>query len=73
MGDGFFAGQNATNGKEAGLHDGVDAATHARFAGNFVSVDDVELNVLVDHNSLHIAGQGVPNFFGSVKCVQQED
>ena len=44
--DGFFAGQHAADGEEAGLHDGVDARAHAGFARHRVAVDHVELDLL---------------------------
>ena len=35
--DGIFAGEHAADGKEAGLHDGIDASAHARFRGRLRS------------------------------------
>jgi len=69
----FVAGQNAGNGEETGLHDGIDAVTHTGRFGDFVCVDDIEANVLVNHVFLHITGQGIPDFFGAVDGVEQED
>ena len=53
--------QDAGDGKEAGLHHGVDAAAHARFARNFARVDDEETSRAVQSN-------GCCTFCG--KCCQ---
>jgi len=70
--DGFLARQHTADGEETGLHDGVDAATHAGFLGHLVTVDDVKLQLLVDDLLLNQAGQVVPNVVGAVDAVQQE-
>jgi len=58
--DGFLARQHSADGEEARLHDGVDATAHAGLLGHIVTVDDVELQLLVDDLLLHQAGQVVP-------------
>ena len=50
--DGLFARQHAADGKEASLHDGVDAAAHSGIARDFVSVDDEKLQALLDDGFL---------------------
>ena len=69
----FLARQDAANGEEAGLHDGVDAAAHAGVFRHLVGIDDVELDLLFNQVLLHIARQGIPNLFGTVDAVHQED
>ena len=54
--DGCFAGQDAADGEEAGLHDGVDAGAHAGFAGTVYAVDDVELDFLAKMLLLDLSG-----------------
>ena len=71
--DGFIAGQHATDGEEAGLHDGVDTGAHAGFARHGVAIDDVELDLLVHHLLLRAPGELVPDFGGGVRRVEQED
>ena len=73
LGDGFVARQDAGDGEEAGLHDGVDAAAHAGLLGNIVGVDDVELEFLLDDVLLDFLRQLVPDFLRAVDAVQQED
>ena len=71
--DGLFARQHAADGEEAGLHDGVDARTHAGIARHRVAVDHVELDLLAQHLFLRRLGQLVPDFVGGVRRVEQED
>src|SRR5262249_43183496 len=71
-GDGLFAGQHAADGEETGLHDGVDAAAHARGFGDFVTIDDVEFQLFVDDLLLHLARQFVPDVGGSEGAVEQK-
>ena len=61
------------DGKEAGLHDGVDARPHAGLARHLVAVDHIELDLLGDHLFLRAAGQLVPHFRSGVGRVEQED
>ncbi|GBC79361.1 hypothetical protein HRbin09_00577 [bacterium HR09] len=53
LGDGFFPGEHAGNGKKAGLHDGVDAHPHAGFLGHLVSVNDIKLELFLENLLLH--------------------
>src|SRR4029077_11501756 len=71
-GDGFVARQDAGDGEEAGLHDGVDAAAHACELGYFVAVDDVEIQLFGDDLVLHQAGQLVPDGVGIEGAVEEE-
>ena len=70
--DGLFARQDAGDGEEAGLHDGVDAAAHAGQFGHFVGVDVVEFELLVDDRLLDFDRQVVPDFVGAENAVEQE-
>src|SRR5437016_11129666 len=65
-------GQNAADGEKACLHDGVDAAAHARFPRHAVSIDQIEFELLVDDGLLDLARQMAPNFFLTKGGVQQE-
>ena len=67
LGDRFLARQDSGEGEEAGLHDGVDAATHAGLDGHARAVDDVELHLLLDHLLLRVARQLVPDLAGRVR------
>jgi hypothetical protein len=70
--DGLFPRQHAANGKEASLHDGVDAAAHPGIARDFVSIDHEKLQTLLDDGFLRRSRQMVPNIFGTKRRVQQE-
>ena len=58
--DGFFARQHAADGKEAGLHDGVDARAHPGFARDRVAVDHIELDLLASAYPAACAAAGGP-------------
>src|SRR5574341_192752 len=73
LGDGLLARQDAADGEEGGLHDGVDASAHAGLLGDIVTVDDVELELLLDDLSLNFGGQVIPDFIRAIKAVQQEN
>jgi hypothetical protein len=45
----FVLRQDAGDGEEAGLHDGVDAPPHAGFERDLIGVDDPEPDALGDH------------------------
>ena len=70
--DGFVAGQNARQREVAGLHNRIDAATHARLFGDFDSVDRIQFQVLLDNFFLNFDRQVVPNFFRFERSVQQK-
>ena len=70
--DGVFARQDARDGKEAGLHDGVDAPAHAGGLGHLVGVDHEEAHFLIDDAFLGLARQVLPNFLGAIQAVEQE-
>ena len=70
--DGFVTRQDAGDGEEAGLHDGVDAAAHAGLLGNGKSVDRVELQLFFNDGFLAFDREFVPDFFRTVNGVQEE-
>jgi hypothetical protein len=72
LSNGSFARKDAADGKEGCLHDGVHASTHARLFGHFITVDDIELELLLDDVLLYFNGKVVPYFVGAVKAVEQE-
>jgi hypothetical protein len=72
LGDGLFAGQDAADGEEAGLHHGVDAGAHAGGLGDGVGVDGVELELLGDDLILDLAGEVVPDLIGLEGGVEEE-
>ena len=71
--DRLVARKHAADCEEAGLHDGVDARAHTGFARHCVSIDDVELNLLLQHLLLHSLGELVPHFSRGVRRVEEED
>jgi hypothetical protein len=72
-GNRLVARQDAGDGEEAGLHDGVDAPAHAGLFGHVVGVDDVEAQFLLDDVALDFLRQMVPDFVRAVDAVEQED
>ena len=58
--------------EEAGLHDGVDAPTHAGLFGHLVGVDGVHLELEVDDALLRLLGQPVPDLLGREGSVDKE-
>jgi len=70
--DGFLAGQNAADSEETSLHNRIDAIAHAGFIGNFVRIDHIEVNLLVDQIALHLHRQCIPDLFRSVNSIEQE-
>ena len=71
-GDRFLARQHSADREEAGLHDRVDAAAHARFARNGISIDHIELELLIQDLLLRFAREMVPNLIGGKWRIQQE-
>src|SRR6202140_2587041 len=63
--------QDAANGEEAGLHDGVDAAAHAGLAGYGVGINDENTQMFLDDLLLEFPGQVIPHFGGSKRRIQQ--
>jgi len=53
MGNSFFSGHNVAESEEACLHDGIDATAHARFFGDLVGIDGIDIELLVDNLLLH--------------------
>ena len=70
--DGFRLGQDVGQSEEAGLHDGIETTTHARFARHLVAVDDPELQLLLEDGLLDFAGQMLPDLIRAVGGVQQK-
>jgi len=70
--NGFFTGQNAADGKEAGLHDGVQTPSHAGLLSHLVGINGVELQMLANHIVLNFTGQMLPDFLRTVDAVEQE-
>ena len=65
-------GDYVRNLEERGLHDGVDAATHAHLAGDLDRVDGVELQVLFGDGILHGSGQLLVHLLRRPGAVEQE-
>ena len=70
--DGFIPRQHTGNGKEAGLHDGIDARSHSGFLCHIVGVDNVKFQFFLDDFFLHLARQFVPHLIRAVRGIQQE-
>ena len=66
--NGFITRQDAGDGEEAGLHDGVDAATHAGLFGHIVGVDGVELEFLLDDILLDFLAAAYPRLPRGRRC-----
>ena len=64
--NGFVAWQDAGDGKEAGLHDGVDTAAHAGLFGYIVGIDGVEFELLLNDVFLDFLGQLIPDFLRAI-------
>ena len=73
LGDRLFAGQDARDREEAGLHDRVDPAAHPEGLRDLVGVDDPDLDALLQDLLLHLEGQAVPRLGGPVRRVHEED
>jgi len=73
LGDCFVARQDARDGEEAGLHDRVDAPSHAGLARDLVGVDHEQTQPLIDELLLHLARQLIPDLARRVGRVQQND
>jgi hypothetical protein len=72
-GDGVVLRQDAGDGEEAGLHDGVDAPPHAGLGGDGVGVDHPQLQALVDDLAAQRRRQRVPYLVGRRRRVEQEN
>src|SRR6266480_1641645 len=70
-GDRVGGRQDAADGEEAGLHDGVDAAPHACVASYSVGVDDENTQPFLDYLPLEFPGQVIPHFGGCKRYIQQ--
>jgi len=70
--DRLFLGQDTGDGKETGLHDGVDAHTHAGLLGHFIGVNDVEIHLFVDDFFLIDPRQRIPDLIVAAQGVQQK-
>ena len=70
--DGLIMGQHAGDGKKTDLHHGVDASSHAAFAGHPAGVDDEETSLLPDEVMLSHLRQMVPDFVRLERRVEQQ-
>ncbi len=70
--DGFISWQYAGDGKETGLHDGVDTPSHARRLGDSIGIDDPQFDILVQHFLLHGLGKGIPDLIRCIAGIEQE-
>ena len=71
-GDRFLARQHTAQGEEASLHHRVNATAHTGLTGDLHRVNDEESKLLF--NDLFLGGPGkvVPDFFRSVRTVEQK-
>src|SRR3989304_571291 len=72
LSNGRLGRQNSTDGEKGGLHDGIHASTHAGLFRDLVTIDDVELEFLLDDVFLYFNGKVVPNFIGTIQTIEQE-
>src|SRR5215475_17146 len=71
-GDGVFAREHAADSKKAGLHDGVDALAHTGLPRHLITIDNVELQLLINDLPLYGTREVVPNLIRSISAVQEE-
>ncbi len=72
-GDRLILGHDARDREEAGLHDGVDLAAHARAARDLVGVDHVKAQALVPDLRLDFARQVLPDLGRPMGAVEEKD
>src|SRR5439155_14266442 len=70
--DGLTAREDAAQGEEAGLHDGVHPVTHADLLSDGVAVNHMEAQLPLRDRALDLPWDPVPHFLGSKGAVQQE-
>jgi len=70
--NGLFSWKNASDSKEARLHDCIDANTHASLSCNFISINNVEFNVLINYFLLKFLRKLVPCLLLRMRTVEQE-
>jgi hypothetical protein len=70
--DCLLSRENAGDGEEAGLHDGVYLPGHAALPGYPVGVNHVEAEAFLDDFPLDVGEQTVPYFLGPVRRVEKE-
>ena len=70
--DGLLLGKDAGDGKEAGLHDGIDPPPHACIAGHAVAVNAVETDAFGYHLLLKFQRKPIPHRLGGVGGIEQE-
>ena len=71
--NGFIARQYAGDGKEAGLHNRVDATAHAGFCSHFMRVDNIEAQFFGNNGLLNFPREMLPYFVVRVNAIQQEN
>ena len=72
LGDRLLTRQHPREGKEGGLHDGVDTPSHTRVTGHGRGIDDIELDLFIDNGLLHWARQLTPDTIGRHWAIEQE-
>ena len=66
--NGFILRQDAADGEETGLHDGVDASAHAGFCSDIIRIDDIEIEILFDDNLSELPWAGDPRLLLDRRC-----
>ena len=66
--DGLIVGQNAADCKKTGLHDRVDPSAHVGLFSNFVGIDDIETQLLLNDCFLGFFRQIDPKLAQDRRC-----
>src|SRR6266487_3284792 len=69
----FLAWQDATDGEEARLHDGVDAPFQTDAIGDLVRIDHKQAQLFGRRRLLHLLGQMLPDSIWAIDAIEQED
>src|SRR6516164_6662047 len=69
-GNGVFAREHAADSKKASLHDGVDTLAHTGLPRDFITIDNVELQLLINNLPLYGTREVVPNLIRTKRAVQ---
>ena len=73
LSNGLLFWQDAAEREETGLHDGIDASSHACLASNLVRIDHIEMQLLLRDGLLDFKRQMLPDVLWSIEAVEEED
>ncbi len=70
--DGLLERNHVRDFEECRLHDGVRTRTQTQLGGDLRGVDDIEVDLVLGQENLHVIGQRPAGRFGIVHRVQEE-